>query len=204
MGRSQGLSKVTQDAWCLTTWQKQKARVKWLKGEDTNTVFFHGVNKDRTKKLNIQKIRDGDGQWVDGTKDVAKATVKFFEQLFSAEDISGDCEVLNVVKKVVTEEDNAVLTASTLQEVKESVFSIYPNSTPGPDGLNERFYQTAWPIIAKDIYEAGMAFFLGATLPKFFTHTCLDMLPKLNLLNAIQILVPISLCNVSSRIIARC
>lgn len=41
----------------------------------------------------------------------------------------------------VTEEDDAEINAlPTLQEVKDSVFSIDPESSPGPDGLNGKFY----------------------------------------------------------------
>lgn len=32
---------------------RQKARVKWLEEGDTNTAFFHGVIKDRRKRLSI-------------------------------------------------------------------------------------------------------------------------------------------------------
>ncbi|XP_070018326.1 uncharacterized protein [Nicotiana sylvestris] len=59
---------------------RQKARVKWLEEGDTNTAFFHGVIKDRRKR-------------------------------------------------VITDEENAFLNAiPTLQEIKDSVFSIDPDS----------------------------------------------------------------------------
>lgn len=65
------------------------------------------------------------------TKDATEATVKYFEQLFSADNILEDSRILNVVKKVITTEDNATITSiPTLQEIKDSVFSIDPDSAP--------------------------------------------------------------------------
>lgn len=72
---------------------------------------------------------------------------------------------------MVTNEDNDNLTSlPTLQEVKDTVFSIDPDSAP--DGLNGKFYQSAWQIIENDIHAAIISLFQGATLPKKFSHTC--------------------------------
>ncbi|XP_070045848.1 uncharacterized protein [Nicotiana tomentosiformis] len=89
---------------------RQKARVKWLIEGDDNTSFFHVIIKDRRKKLNIQRIRDDNDNLMEGTKDVAGVAVRFFQQLFGAEITIEDLTVLDVVKRTVTEEDNAFLT----------------------------------------------------------------------------------------------
>lgn len=81
---------------------------------------------------------------------------------------------------MVTEVDNKRLTAiPTMQEIRDNVFSIDNESAPGPDGLNGCFYQATWSIISNDLSRAIEAFFNGAKLPKFFTHTCLVMIPKI-------------------------
>ncbi|XP_059305557.1 uncharacterized protein LOC132057113 [Lycium ferocissimum] len=55
----------------------KKARVKSLEEGDTNSAFFHSVIKDKRKRLSIQKIKDQDGNWVEGTTQVVNATVNF-------------------------------------------------------------------------------------------------------------------------------
>ncbi|XP_060202878.1 uncharacterized protein LOC132631306 [Lycium barbarum] len=183
---------------------KQKARIKWLTERDANTAYFHGVIKYRRKKISILKIKNDEGTWVEGTNDVAGAAVQFFQKLFSAENTIEDSQVLSVVKKVVSDADNETLTAiPTLQKVKNSTFSIKPDSAPGPDGLSAKFYQNAWNIIGYDVHKAVKAFFNGATLPRFITHTCLIMLPKVNSPQQFSDIRPISLCNVFSKIIAK-
>ncbi|XP_060210211.1 uncharacterized protein LOC132637082 [Lycium barbarum] len=91
----------------------------------------------------------------------------------------------------------------TMDEVKEGVFSINPESALGPDGLNALFYQASWTIIAKEVHEAVVPFFEGENIPKFFTHTCLVMIPKVDFPQHLTDLRPISLCNVSSKIFAK-
>lgn len=90
-----------------------------------------------------------------------------------------------------------------MQEVKDSVFSIKPDSSPGPDGFNGKFYQSAWNIIVNDLHNAITFFFRGATLPKFFTHTCVIMLPKNECPQIFSDIRIISLCNMSSKIIVK-
>ncbi|KAH0769975.1 hypothetical protein KY290_013956 [Solanum tuberosum] len=44
-------------------------------------------------------------------------------------------------------------------ELKEFVFSIDPDSSPGPDGLSGHFYQSTWNIIVANLHRAVSAFF---------------------------------------------
>lgn len=66
---------------------RQKDRVKWLEDGDANTAFFHGITKDRRRNPSIHIIKDMEGNWVEGTSNVANAAVHFFQRLFSAEEI---------------------------------------------------------------------------------------------------------------------
>lgn len=114
---------------------RKKAMVKWLTDGDANTVFFHAVIKDKRIKLNIQRIRDESGNTMEGTEEVAGAAVDVFQNLFSAGTTIQDSSVLEVVRRTVTVEDNNFLTAApTMDEVKNSLFMIDPDSAPGQTG----------------------------------------------------------------------
>lgn len=65
-----------------------------------------------------------------------------------------------------------------LEEVKQVVFSISAESALGPDGIGALFYQTCWQIVQNDVYDFVVAFFEGAAIPRFFSHTCLVMIQK--------------------------
>lgn len=90
---------------------RQKAKVKWLEDEDANTAFFHNIIKDRRRKLSIHKIKDMEGNWVEGSDNVANAGVHIFQKLFSAVEILEDSQILSIVQKVVTDADNILLTS---------------------------------------------------------------------------------------------
>ncbi|WMV39129.1 hypothetical protein MTR67_032514 [Solanum verrucosum] len=180
----------------------QKARIKWLEDGDTNSAFFHRVIKDKRKKHSIHKIKDQEGNWVEGTTQVVDVAVNFFTNLFKAEPTEEDSNIFNLVERVVTIEDNNNLNSlSTLQEIKNTIFSIDPDSAPGPDELNGKFYQSTWQIIAADLHAAIISFFQGAILS--FSHTCIVMLPKVNSPQDFSEIRPISLCNTSCKIIAK-
>lgn len=160
---------------------RQKARVRWLSEGDENTAFFHGAICDRKKKLSIMKIKDFNGNQVEGTTEIADAGVRFFHDLFSVDNTTEDLQALNIIKKVINNDDNNFLMSTpSTQEVKDNIFSIDPDSAPGPDGLSGRFYQTAWSVVGNDVHRAVVAFFHGPVLPRFFSHTCLMMLPKVD------------------------
>ncbi|XP_060184145.1 uncharacterized protein LOC132613875 isoform X1 [Lycium barbarum] len=144
---------------------KIQEKVKWLEEGDNNSAFFHSVIKEKRKRLNIQKIKDLEGNWVEGTPLVAEAAVKFFSNLFKTEVIEEDSSVLHAMERCVSNEDNISLTTQPdLHEIKDTVFPIDPDSAPSPDGLSGKFYQSTWPIIAAVLHAAVTAFFQGTFL----------------------------------------
>lgn len=87
----------------------------------------------------MHKIRGGNGEWIEGEKEIAEATIEHFSQIFTQPNNSPD-----LCGKVISEEDNDKLQESpTEEEIKYVVFSIEPNSATGPDGFNGFFFQVA-------------------------------------------------------------
>ncbi|KAK6789979.1 hypothetical protein RDI58_013779 [Solanum bulbocastanum] len=183
---------------------RQKARAKWLEERDVNTFYFHSTIKDRRSRLSLKIIMNEQNQWLEGNDQIVERAMSFYQKLFSCESVSIKTETINYLPRCITDEDNEILNAlPTLQEVKEYVFSLDPDSAPGPDRLSGLFYQAVWNIIASDVHKAVISFFSGDILPKNFTHTCLVLIPKTDFPQSFSDLRPISLCNVSSKIISK-
>lgn len=66
----------------------------------------------------------------------------------------------------------------TIEEVKVVVYGLNGDSTSDPDVFTRHFYHIACDIIGEDVLNMVRAFFYGAELPKFITHTNLVLLPK--------------------------
>lgn len=43
------------------------------------------------------------------------------------------------VNRLTDEDNEALLLSITIEEVKQAVFSMHPDKSPGPDGLNPAF-----------------------------------------------------------------
>lgn len=47
----------------------------------------------------------------------------------------------------------------TEKEVKETVWAINGDKSPGPDGYGNKIFKDSWEIVGKDVIEAVMEFF---------------------------------------------
>nr|XP_009618786.1 uncharacterized protein LOC104110923 [Nicotiana tomentosiformis] len=160
---------------------RQKARVKWLTDGDSNTAYFHNVIKDKRRTLRINKIHNKFFQWVEGTKEVSEAAVRYFRGLFSQKHEQNDFFNLDIIKHAISEDVNHKLIA--LPTAKK--------------------FQTCWSIVASNIVQSFISIFYGAELPRWFTHTCIVMLPKVPSPQHFNDIRPISLCNVISKLFAK-
>ncbi|GJS65584.1 hypothetical protein Tco_0680148 [Tanacetum coccineum] len=66
----------------------------------------------------------------------------------------------------------------TTQEVKEVLFSMGDDKSPGPDGYTACFFKTAWDVVADDVTNAICEFFRNGNLLKELNHTVIALIPK--------------------------
>ncbi|KAK3207109.1 hypothetical protein Dsin_021155 [Dipteronia sinensis] len=61
-------------------------------------------------------------------------------------------DILSHIPHLVTDNDNENLCRiPSSTEIKETIFSMDPNSAPGPDGFPGSFYQHFWDLVAVDM-----------------------------------------------------
>ncbi|XP_060215380.1 uncharacterized protein LOC132642130 [Lycium barbarum] len=78
-----------------------------------------------------------------------------------------------------------------------------PSSVAGSDGYNGNFFHKCWTIIQEDIKNMVHDFFKGRNLTKFYSHTCLILIPKVDSPANFGNLRPISLSNFNAKIISK-
>ena len=66
----------------------------------------------------------------------------------------------------------------THDEIKDVLFSMPSNKSPGPDGFNAEFYKATWDITGSEFVIAVQAFFVKGFLPKGVNSTILALIPK--------------------------
>jgi len=183
---------------------KQKSQLQWFKEGDGNSKYFHALIRGRRRRLFIHKILNDDDEWIQGDEHIAQAACTHFQHIFSGEEKIVDEIPMNCIPRMVSQELNDRLKElPTIDELKEVVHSMNPNSAAGPDGMNGCFFQKCWNIIKNDLMAVILAFFSGQMIPKYFSHACLVLLPKVKNPNRLNEFRPISLSNFTTKIISK-
>ncbi|XP_026396994.1 uncharacterized protein LOC113291710 [Papaver somniferum] len=134
---------------------RAKYRVKWVKEGGANIIFFHTSIKIRQSQNNITKLEDDDGNMATKLAQIANVLVEHYKRKFKAQNASISEDILDVIPKILTEEDNYFLdVVPSTMKIKEAVYGMDANNAPGPDGFPGSFYKFAWEIIGSELIEA--------------------------------------------------
>ncbi|KAL0342602.1 UNVERIFIED_CONTAM: hypothetical protein Scaly_1922800 [Sesamum calycinum] len=132
---------------------------------------------------------------------IKDSAASFFQRLLTAELVFPEEMDSEHLEDGLTNEDRRSLCVMpTLQEVREAVFSIDPDSVAGPDGFGAVFFHTYWEIIFEDVFGAVTEFFRGVEIPRGFTTTIISLIPKTASPTCSSEYRSISLCNVTNKI----
>ncbi|XP_073037131.1 uncharacterized protein [Primulina eburnea] len=198
--RNADLARVTAmeaDFW------KQKAACNWLEDGERNTKLFHNMVKKKRVANKIFRIWE-DGVCLSSPELIQQSGASFFQHLLTGDPFVLDCPDFSGFPSVISDEDNYGITATpSLEEVRATVFSISPDSVAGPDGFSSAFFQHCWEIVHQDVLDAVLDFFRGSPLPQSFTATTITLIPKVEGPRAWSDFRPISLCNVTNKIISK-
>ncbi|XP_060182093.1 uncharacterized protein LOC132611726 [Lycium barbarum] len=182
---------------------RQKAGIKWHAEGDLNTKIFHSVITSRRQRLSLKKIKNGEGNWIEGDR-IAQEAISYFENIFTKDNNNNDFSKLSCLPKIVSREDNEMLCSiPTMQELKDTVFSMDPGSAPGPNGMTGIFYHKCWDIISTDLLNMIIEIFKGGIINRAISHSCLILIPKVKSPQAFSDFRPISLSNFSCKILSK-
>lgn len=91
----------------------------------------------------------------------------------------------------------------TSEEVRKTLFDLSPSKAPGTDGFTVLFYQDAWDVMGEDITKAMLGVLNNGASLIDCNSTVVSLIPKVKEPNCMKEFRPISLCNVSYKIVAR-
>lgn len=115
-----------------------------------------------------------------------------------------DFSLCDVIPNLVSIEENATLIAiPKASEIKQAVFSLNPNSAPGPDGYSGLFYQKCWDIVGRDVVLCIQAFFKEGWLPPNLNSNLITLIPKVVGADSVSQFRPIAMANFVFKIIPK-
>ncbi|XP_050233384.1 uncharacterized protein LOC126681873 [Mercurialis annua] len=182
---------------------KQRAKQHWLNAGDQNTKFFHNAATHRRRLNNISSLTDEFGVVKTWDNGLDQTILGHFAAIFSSQGCHMDM-ILNCIEPQISDEQNsALLCPVTNEEVKLALFSMHPDKSLGPDGLNPAFFQKFWDIVGSDVIKACDQFMLSGTLPISINDTLVILIPKRVSPSVLGDLRPISLCNVIYKVFSK-
>jgi hypothetical protein len=182
----------------------QRSRVNWLQFGDKNTSYFHNFANARRKRNKIKKLKDAQGNWLEGTAYLNPMISDHFSGLFSTEVYDTDPALLEKVVPKVTESMNEALCQPfTPEDVKKALFSIGDMKAPGTDGLHAIFFKKCWHIFGDVLTQEVLEAINNKAIPEGWNDTVIVLIPKVESPESIAQYRPISLCNVLYKVISK-
>ncbi|GJX75386.1 hypothetical protein Tco_0313981 [Tanacetum coccineum] len=175
---------------------KQKAKI-------TNSAYFHKAVKSRISRSRIDVVTDTMGA-VFHNDDVAKAFINHYEVFLCQPGITHDFNAINLFSTyLTTNEALDMVRPISSQEIKEAMFSMGNDKSPGSDGFTAAFFKSSWDIIGSDVSRAVREFFINGRLLKELNHTIIALIPKVNSPARVNDYRSISCCNVLFKCISK-
>lgn len=87
--------------------------------------------------------------------------------------------------------------------MKEAMFQIDGNKSPGPNGYGSGFDNAAWKIMGQDVTEKATEFFQNGKLFKHLNSTIIALIPNVEILEEASQYRPISCYSVLYKCISR-
>lgn len=72
---------------------KQKAGMQWFTDGDRNTKFFHAHVNGKRRRLQLKRIQDHRGVWLDNEEEIAQEAIRFYTEQFREENMPTDFKI---------------------------------------------------------------------------------------------------------------
>ncbi|KAK9174651.1 hypothetical protein WN944_029688 [Citrus x changshan-huyou] len=171
--------------WMKLECKQQMASLRGRLDVDGKAAFTEARNRYNEllhshERNSFGALRNSQGQWISNSSKIDVEIVEYFRNLFKSDGY-------NTVEFYV----------------KEALFEMHPDKSPGPDGMNPAFYQTFWHNIGKDVVSACLSFIHSCSFPVGLNDISIVLIPKKQRPEVLSDIRPIALCNVLYKIVSK-
>jgi endonuclease/exonuclease/phosphatase family metal-dependent hydrolase len=185
-------------------WWSKRSRALWLAHGDKNTKFFHLKASQRRRKNRIEAITGPDGNIHTNKDEIDQIFLNHFQKFFTSQPTTNIPETTQLVKnKINSDTHNNLSQDYTELEAINAIKDMKSLVAPGPDGLPAKFYHTYWDIVGQEVVSAALDVLNNDSDPTPFNSTHICLIPKTNNPTQPSYFRPISLCNVTLKLITK-
>lgn len=186
-----------------TLWY-QKSRENWVHSGDRSTYFFHAQTVIKRKRNKIRGLNIPGGIWCTDDVILQQEAQKFFKGLFCSNMNSNAATFHTNLAMNITEEDKCALNLPiTKAEVFHAISSMKAFKAPGLDGFPTVFYKQYWDIVGDDMWNMVSQAFEIRHFDSNIAETLIALILKVDHPKSFKEFRPISLCNVSYKLISK-
>lgn len=174
-----------------------------MQAGDQNTKFFHARASSWRKQNRILRLKNEECNWVDGETGLSEVMELYYKKLFTASNVHWDQVVECITQEITTNQNEGLLIPVDAKEVRQAVFQMHSDKSPGPDGFNPGFYQKYSDLVGHDVVQLTQQFFSTGEFPDHLADTHICLIPKKSHPETMGDLRPIALCNVVYKIVSK-
>ncbi|GJT31865.1 hypothetical protein Tco_0922284 [Tanacetum coccineum] len=181
----------------------REAKIDWLKEGDSNSAYFYKTVRSRTSRSRIDVIMNNEGTLFENDH-VADVFVSHYVNFLGEGGHTSGFDGEDLFQSRLADQDalNMVWPISR-QEVKDAMFAMGNDKSPGPDSYLAAFFKEAWDIMEKDVIDTVSEFIINGKILKQLNHTIISLLPKVKSPARVNDYRPISCCNVIFKFISK-
>lgn len=184
-----------------------RARNHWLKFRDKGSKVFFNLLKQKQNREKIDRIIIEDKELLN-INEIKDAFEMFYKTLFTSEDNEASKDARNRCNNIIPiriSENEALplKTKISMIEIVDAIKALKDDKAPGPDGLPIEFYKTNIEWVTKDLYDIYTEAFDNDTLGESINMGIVKLIPKDGDKALIKKWRPITLLNVSYKILAK-
>lgn len=195
-------SKIEEAMLKEISYRKTRSKINWDRFGYMIFEFFQQEVKYRRRINKIDAIFCPSKGWISNSLEIQKRFLEYFQQLFLSTDSNKSFKQPTGTYCLSLMDQNELCKPFMEDVIKNVIWHMDPNKTPGPDGLSSTFYKNHWNIVGNSIMEVINDFFVYGHLLKEINLTYITLIPKVDKPTQEKHFRPISLCNVLYKIIS--
>ncbi|GKE06786.1 reverse transcriptase domain-containing protein [Tanacetum coccineum] len=170
----------------------------------TSPLNFQGLyDQGKVSRSRINVVTDSAGTIYENDC-VVEAFVSHYEVFLGHEGVTSPLNFQGLYDQVLDNEAAVDMIREVCDnEIKEALFSMGNDKSPGPDEYTAAFFKEAWDIVGHDVIKAVKEFFTNGKLLKELNHTIIALIPKVQTPSRVNDYRLISCCNVLFKCISK-